>query len=167
MKREAVQVIDEKLLEMGKLDLIKGQPAYLADKSKKRKKPHEPDQGENVVGHPEKVKKPKKPRQPRVISTQTNSPEPWKILNRQPFVNPLIPTLPTGPTFPPTTDSMMIGGSNGLFSSFSTNPLRPPKKAKTSMLSAMASTVDNVCPLCGGPRHRLDDCPAPKGGLEK
>lgn len=167
MKREAVQVIDEKLLKMGKLDLIKGQPAYLADKSKKRKNPHEPDQGENVVGHPEKVKKPKKPRKPHVIPTQTNSPEPWKILNRQSFVNTLTPTLPASPTFPPAADSMRISGSSGLLSSFPANPLRPPKKAKKSTPSALVSTVDNVCPLCGGLRHKLDDCPAPKGGLEK
>lgn len=176
VKREAIQAIDEKLSKMGKLDLIKGQPVYLADNSRKRKKPHEPDQGENVVGHPEKPKKPRKPRKPRVTSIQTGLSEPWQILNRQPFANPLAPTVnplistvnplistfPTGPVFPPAPNFTMASGSSGLGPLFTT--LRPPKKAKKS---ALVPAVDNVCPLCGGPKHNLGDCPAPKGGPKK
>lgn len=155
---------------MGKLELIKGQPAYLADKSKKRKEPHEPDQGENTTQHVEKVKKPRKPRKPRNITAMQMDPsQPWKALGPQPRVSSSTWTIPSTLAFPPAADpTATAGGSNGPgSSSFSTDPLRPPKKAKISTFSILASTGDGVCPLCGGPTHELSDCPAPKGGVEK
>jgi len=145
MQREAIQAIDEKLLKMGKLDLLKGQPAYLADKSKKRKKPHETDQGENTTEHTGKVKKPRKPRKPRdIAAVQTGPSQPWRVL---------LSTIDSGP--------------NVLGPLLPTEPLRLPKKAKISTFSAFASTADDACPLCGGPKHSLPDCPVPKGGIEK
>ena len=170
MQREAVQAIDERLLKMGKLDLIKGQPAYLADKSKKRKKPHEPDQGENTTEHMGKVKKPRKPRKPRDITTMGIDPsQPWKVLNRQSFVSTSTVAIPTIPALPPAVVRLttMASGSNGPGFLLPTEPLRPPKKAKTSTLSTFAPVRDSVCPLCGGPKHSLPDCPATKGGVEK
>ena len=169
MQREAVQAIDEKLLKMGKLDLIKGQVVYLADKSKKRKKPHESDKGENTTEHVKKVKKPRKPRQPRIITaTQIGLSQPWRVLNRETLVNPLTSTIPTVPALPPTVDATtMASGSKGPGPSFSTHPFRPVKKARISTFSTLAPAGDNQCPLCGGPRHNLSDCPATKGGVEK
>ena len=165
IQREAVQAIDEKLLKMGKLDLIKGQSVYLADKSKKRKAPHEPDQGENITEHAEKVKKPSKPRKPRNISDLS---QPWKVLNRKPSGNPLTSTIPSVLSLPTAVDLTTIAsGSKEPGPFISTDPLRLPKKAKVSTFSAFSTTGDGVCPLCGGPKHRLRDCLAPKGGVEK
>ena len=172
---------------MGKFDLIKGQPAYLADMSKKRKKPHELDQGGSTAGHVGKVKKPRKPRKPRDIMTiQTDSSQPWKVLNRQTLVHPVpwtTTTMQTVPTYPPSvyfTDRpvpslgspaihlpTMANGLNVPGPSLPTEPLRPPKKAKISKSSTYAIARDSVCPLCGGPKHSLPDCPATKGGVEK
>lgn len=168
MQREAVQAIDEKLLKMGKLDLIKGQPAYLADKSKKRKKPHEPDQGENVTEHAGKVKKPRKPRKPRNITTmQVDPSQPWKALNRQSFAYPLTSTIQTVPTYLPANYTAMASGSNGLGAMVSMIPPRIPMEVKISTPYTFIPAEDSACLLCGGPKHRLRDCPAPKGGIEK
>ena len=169
IQREAVQAIDEKLSKTGKLDLIKGQPAYLADMSKKRKQPHESDRGGNTVEHVEKVKKPRKPQKPRNITTMQIDPsQPWKVLNHKSYVNPLTSTIPTIPTAYPAVDAtVMVSGSEGPQLIFSNDPFRPAKKAKISRLPTIASTGDNVCSLCGGPKHSLRDCPVPKGGVEK
>ena len=154
---------------MGKLDLIKGQPVYLADKSKKRKKPQESDPGENPTEYVGKVKKPRKPRKPRNITAMEIDPsQPWRVLNRGSFVNSSTSTIPTFSTLPPTIGvTAVTGGSGGPGSSLPTDPLRPAKKAKISTSSTLASTGDNVCPLCGGSKHQLRDCLAPKGGVEK
>ena len=169
IQREAIQAIDEKLLKMGKVDIIKGQPVYLADNSNKRKKPHESDKGENTTELVKKVKKPRKPRQPRnTTTTQIGLSKPWKVLNREALVSPSTSTIPTVLALPPTFDATtMANGSKGLGSSFSTNPLRPAKKAKVSTFSTLASAGDSRCPLCSGPKHDLSDCPAPKGGIEQ
>ena len=169
MQREAVQAIDEKLLKMGKLDLIKGQPVYLADKSKKRKKPHEPDQGENTT-ELTKVKKPRKPRKPRNITTMQIDllQPPWKVQNHEALVNPLTSMTPAAPVLPPTVDATAVASSSkGPRSSFPAGPLRPAKKAKVSAFSTFSPAGNNPCPLCGGPKHKLSDCPVPKGGVEK
>jgi len=155
---------------MGKLDLIKGQPAYLADKSNKRKEPHESDQGENTTQHVEKVKKPRKPRKSRNITAMHIDPsQQWRVFAPQSHVSPLTWRITTVPALAPAVDpTTTASGSNGPGPSFPTNPpLRPPKKAKISTFSTIASTGDGMCPLCGGPRHKLSDCLAPKGGVEK
>ena len=165
VQREAVQTIDEALSRMGKLDLIKGQPVYLADKPQKRKKPHEPDQGENTT---QRVKKARKPRKPRkfhdVTATPMNLSRPWQIMvpNHEAPVNVLTPTMtiPTIPAFPPRLDLTTSGPGP----SFPTNPLRAKKKPK---ISSFSTTGDSQCPLCDGPKHQLRDCLIPKGGIEK
>jgi len=154
---------------MGKLDLIKGQPAYLADVSKKRKQPHQPDQGENTTELVEKVKKPRKPRKPHNIAAMEIDPsKPWMVLNRGSYVNPLTSTFQIIPAVSPAVDvTAMASGSGGPGPTFSADPLRPAKKAKISTLPTPAPTGNSVCPLCGGPKHKLRDCPIPKGGVEK
>jgi len=138
---------------MGKLDLIKGQPVYLADKSKKRKKPHEQGQGENTTERVEKLKKPRK------------SNMSWRALGSNAFVDPLTSTIPTIPAPLPAVDATTVaGGSKGPGPS---GPLRPVKKAKISTPSTLPSTGGSLCPLCGGLKHRLRDCLVPKGGIEK
>ena len=169
IQREAVQSIDESLLRMGKLDLIKGQPVYLADKAQKRKKPHEPDQSENTTQHVKKPRKPRKPRKvPNLTATQMNVSRRWEILvpNHEAPVNALASTIPA--ILPPKLDiTAMASGSRGPGSSFSTELPRPKKKAKISSFSTIATTGDSQCPLCGGPKHQLRDCLIPKGGIEK
>jgi len=167
---------------MGKLNLIKDQPAYLVDNPKKRKKPHEPDQGENTGEHMGKGKKPRKPRKPRDITAmQIDSSQPWMTsqpwmvpqqwkVNGQSFVSPLTSTfsIPTIPALPPAVHlTTMASGSDGSRSLLPTEPLRPPKKAKAPTLPNFTSAGDGVCPLCSGPKHSLPDCPAAKGGVEK
>jgi hypothetical protein len=168
MQREAVQAIDEKLSKMGKLGLVKGQPVYLADKAKKRKKPQESDQGDNTTKHVEKVKKPRKPRKPRNMTTmQIDSSSAWKVVapNHGAQANP--PTWVTIPALPPIAyATTMASGSKGPGTS-STDPLRPAKKARVSTFSTFPPSGDTVCPLCGGPKHRLGDCLIPKGGVAK
>ena len=165
MQREAIQAIDEKLLKTGKLDLIKGQPVFLSDKPKKRKKPYESDQGENTTEHAKKAKKPRKPRQPRNITEfQISS---WKPLVPK-DVTPANASTPTFSTIPPLLPTVGLtttaSGSKGPGSSFSMDPLQP---VKVSTFSAIASTNHNLCPLCGEPKHELRDCPIPKGGVKK
>jgi len=171
VQRAAVQAIDEVLSKRGMLDLIQGQPVYLADKPQKRKKPHEPDHGENVIQH---VKKARKPRKPRKIhdptATQVDMSQPWTVLvpNHEAPTNALTSTIPMIPALPPTVDiTTMASGSKGPLSSFSTDPLPPAKKAKISSFSTIVSAGDSQCPLCGGPKHKLSDCLIPKGGVEK
>lgn len=167
-QREAIQAIDEKLLRMGKLDTIKGQPAYLADNSRKRKKPHESDRGENPTEH-SNVKKPRESNSQSSPQNQNNPLQPWKVLNRQAHVNPLVPT--TSIAAPPLTGvfrvTTMPSSSREAMSSFSTMAMRPAKKTKVSITSTLASAGDRICPLCGGPKHDLRDCLVPKGGVEK
>ena len=168
---------------MGKLDLIEGQPEYLADNPKKRKKPHEPDQGENTGEHMGKGKKPRKPRKPRdntamqidssqplMASQPWMVPQQWKALNGQSFISPLASSfpIPAIPVLPPAVHlTTMASGSDGSRSLLPTEPLRPPKKAKAPRYSNFTSAGNSVCPLCGGPKHSLPDCPAAKGGVEK
>ena len=150
---------------MGKLDMVKGQPAYLADKPRKRKERHEPDQGEGATGHLEKVKKPRKPKKfPDITSKQVDLSKPWRILNT---ANHWTSSIPTVPAYPPTIDAAMPGSSKEPGPSFSADLLRSAKKAKVSALSTSTSTAGSVCPLCGGPKHKLRDCLVPKGGVEK
>ena len=171
VQRAAIQAIDETLSKMGKLDMIKGQPVYLADKPQKRKKPHEPDQGENATQHVKKVRKHRKPRNSHgITATQMDLSQPWNTLapTQGAPVNTLTWKIPTIPTLPPAVDTTaMASGSNGPGSSIPTGPLRPVKKAKISSFSTIATTGDSQCPLCGGPEHNLRDCPIPKGGVEK
>ena len=146
---------------MGKLDLTKGQPAYLVDKSNKRKKLHESDQGDTASGHLEKVKKPKKPKKSEIPMVQN---KPWVVLNHQALANPSTSAIQIISVPPPAIDTTaMAGSSNGPGTLFSTEPLRPAKKAKVSA----SSFADSTCPLCGGPKHQLRDCLVPKGGIEK
>jgi len=170
-QRAAIQAIDETLLKMGKLDMIKGQPAYLADKSQKRKKPHEPDQGENAIQHVKKARKPRKPRKFHgITTTQMDLSQPWKVLTPtyEAPVNSLTWKIPTVPALPPAVDiTSRASSSNGPGPSFSTNPPRSVKKAKISSFSTFAITGDSQCLLCGGSKHTFRDCPIPKGGIEK
>ena len=154
---------------MGKLNLIKGQPMYLAEKSTKRKKPHESDHDKNATGQSGKAKKPRKPMNlPEITPQSNNTSNPWQILNRQAFANPSSSII----TFVPPPPSvihvgMMAGPSKDPGASFSTSVLQPAKRAKVSASYTFASTGDNMCPLCGGPKHNLRDCLVPKGGVEK
>ena len=171
VQRAAIQAIDETLLKMGKLDIIKGQPVYLVDKPQKRKKPHEPDQGENATQHVKKARKPRKPRKYRGITmTRMDLSKPWNVMvpNHEVPANPLTSTAPTVPALSPAVDiTAMASGSNRPGLSFSINTSRPVKKAKISSFSTVATTGDSQCPLCGGPKHELRDCPIPKGGVGK
>ena len=166
---------------MGKLDLTKGQPAYLADKSRKRKKPHESDQGESAAGRPEKSRKPERPgRIPDITTEQINPPNSWTVLNPQisnylststiPIPMSTIP-VPTS-TFPINPAPSLVAGPTAARWKVSgplppVNPPRPAKKAKVSSSSAFTSAGSSECPLCGGPKHQLRDCLVPKGGVEK
>lgn len=154
---------------MGKLDLIKGQPAYLVEESKKRKKPHESDHGENTTGRSVKVKKPRRPKNaPEIVLNRNDPPAQWKTPNHQFVGNPLAPTIQMYPAphsaFHVTA---MPGSSKVSGSSFSTDPLRPAKRAKAPAYSTFIPTINSMCLLCGGPKHNLRDCPIPKGGIEK
>ena len=150
---------------MGKLDLIKGQAAYLVEKSNKRKKPHEQDNDENATGHLEKVRKPRKPKN---LVKRDDSSDQWKILNHQAFTNPNPMTSAIYIAPPPAINVTAVPyNSVEPGPSFSTDPLRPAKKAKVSAYSTFVSTRDDACPLCGGPKHNLSDCLVPKGGIEK
>jgi hypothetical protein len=171
-QREAIQTIDEKLSGVGKLDLIRGQPVYLADKSNKRKKLHEPDQAENAPGHLEKVKKPRKPKMnPEIGMEQNNQPQRWVAHNYQSLANPSTSTIPLAPAPTPAVDNVAVASSsNGNVTMLSRDPPRPAKKAKKAKVFTSYTYFppgDSACPLCGGPKHQLRDCLVPKGGIEK
>lgn len=154
---------------MGKLDLIKGQPAYLGEKSKKRKKPHESDQGENASRHLEKAKKPRKPKNPPETAPRwRNTPTQWQALNYQTFANPLTSTIPMAPAPSYAVHATtMPSSSKEPEPSLPVDPLRSAYRASVSAWSAFPSIVNNTCLLCGGLKHNLRDCPVPKGGIEK
>lgn len=151
---------------MGKLDLVKGQPPYLAEKSKKRKNPHESDHGENATGHSEKVKKPRKPKNLPQIAPMPNDPtKQWRILNRQAAATSSTSVVQFDPVPTPTVHVTTVPGSSK--SSFPVDPIRPVKRAKPLGPSTFTPAGDYTCPLCDGPKHELRDCPVPKGGVEK
>ena len=157
---------------MGKLSLLKGQPAYFVDKSRKRKTSHESGHGENMTGSPEKGKQPRMSQFPVVPQNQANLSQPWKIpnyqaLNYQPFNQPFVTTIPYTTTLPSIVDVTGIPSGSKQPGVSSTDPARPAKKAKVLGTPTLTSTGDNACPLCGGPKHQLRDCLVPKGGVEK
>lgn len=153
---------------MGKLDLTKNQPAYLADKSRKRKKPHESDQGESAAGRPEKSKKPERPERPLGITMEQFDPRnSWTVLNPEAFKHLPTPAIPINQIHPLVTGAIAAAsGWNVSGPSIPTDPPRPVKKTKVSS-STLASAGSSECPLCGGPKHRLRDCLVPKGGIER